>query len=114
MAGFFSRLFRVAQSEAHSVVDKLEDPIKLTEQGKRQVVKMLTDADQGTWRAARRRHELVEQALGAIQCFRRGEQYELVDGRVMMIDQFTGRSLIRVSLGTGNTLSSSIQPAQPI
>lgn len=65
--------------------------VKLTEQGKRQVVKMLTDADQGTWRAARRRHELVEQALGAIQCFRRGEQYELVDGRVMMIDQFTGR-----------------------
>lgn len=31
--GFFKRLFRVAESEAHSVVDKLEDPIKMTEQG---------------------------------------------------------------------------------
>ena len=31
--GLFSRLFKVAESEAHSVVDKMEDPIKMTEQG---------------------------------------------------------------------------------
>lgn len=29
----FSRLFKVGQSEAHAVIDKLEDPIKMTEQG---------------------------------------------------------------------------------
>jgi phage shock protein A len=29
----FSRLFKIGQSEAHNIVDKLEDPIKLTEQG---------------------------------------------------------------------------------
>lgn len=33
MASVFRRIFKVAQSEAHSVIDKLEDPIKLTEQG---------------------------------------------------------------------------------
>ena len=33
MAGIFSRLFKIGQSEAHSAVDKMEDPIKLTEQG---------------------------------------------------------------------------------
>jgi phage shock protein A len=33
MAGFFSRLFKIGQAEAHSAIDKLEDPIKLTEQG---------------------------------------------------------------------------------
>jgi len=33
MFNFFKRLFKVAQSEAHSAVSKLEDPIKLTEQG---------------------------------------------------------------------------------
>ena len=33
MAGVFSRLFKLGQAEAHSMVDKLEDPIKLTEQG---------------------------------------------------------------------------------
>lgn len=31
--GFFSRLFRIGKAEAHSLVDKLENPIKLTEQG---------------------------------------------------------------------------------
>jgi len=29
----FKRIFRVGQAEAHSLVDKLEDPIKMTEQG---------------------------------------------------------------------------------
>ncbi|UTW66467.1 PspA/IM30 family protein [bacterium SCSIO 12643] len=29
----FNRLFKIGQAEAHSAVDKLEDPIKLTEQG---------------------------------------------------------------------------------
>ncbi len=31
--GLFKRLFKIGQSEAHAVVDKLEDPVKLTEQG---------------------------------------------------------------------------------
>jgi len=31
--GIFSRLFKVGQSEAHAVIDQLEDPIKMTEQG---------------------------------------------------------------------------------
>ena len=29
----FQRLFKVTQSEAHAVIDKIEDPIKMTEQG---------------------------------------------------------------------------------
>lgn len=31
--GIIARLFKVGQAEAHALVDKLEDPIKLTEQG---------------------------------------------------------------------------------
>lgn len=30
---FFKRLFKIGESEAHAVLDKLEDPIKMTEQG---------------------------------------------------------------------------------
>ncbi|NTW48235.1 MAG: PspA/IM30 family protein [Chlorobiales bacterium] len=30
---FFKRIFKIGQSEAHSLADKLEDPIKMTEQG---------------------------------------------------------------------------------
>ena len=37
----FKRLFKIGQAEAHSVIDKLEDPIKLTEQGIRDMKKDL-------------------------------------------------------------------------
>lgn len=43
----FSRIFRVFQSEAHSAVDKLEDPIKMTEQGIRDLKTDLQDAMRG-------------------------------------------------------------------
>jgi len=41
---FFSRLFKIGQSEAHSLVDKLEDPIKLTEQGIRDLKEDLDES----------------------------------------------------------------------
>lgn len=37
----FKRLFRIGDSEAHAVLDKLEDPIKMTEQGIRDLKKDL-------------------------------------------------------------------------
>lgn len=42
MPSVFSRLFKVAQAEGHAVVDKLEDPIKMTEQGIRALKKDLS------------------------------------------------------------------------
>ncbi len=44
MAGIFQRIFKVGQSEAHAVIDKLEDPIKMTEQGIRDLKNDLQDA----------------------------------------------------------------------
>ena len=41
---FFSRIFRIGQAEAHSVIDKFEDPIKMTEQGIRDLKKDLQGA----------------------------------------------------------------------
>ncbi len=40
----FKRLFKVGQAEAHAMVDKFEDPIKLTEQGIRDLKKDLQNA----------------------------------------------------------------------
>ncbi len=40
----FSRIFKFFQSEAHSVVDQLEDPIKMTEQGIRDLKTDLSSA----------------------------------------------------------------------
>ena len=41
---FFSRIFKIGQSEVHSAIDKFEDPIKLTEQGIRDLKKDLQEA----------------------------------------------------------------------
>ncbi|MCP4627339.1 MAG: PspA/IM30 family protein, partial [bacterium] len=40
----FKRIFKVTQAEAHAVVDKIEDPIKMTEQGIRDLKKDLEAA----------------------------------------------------------------------
>lgn len=40
----FKRVFKVGQSEAHAVIDKLEDPIRMTEQGIRDLKKDLQQA----------------------------------------------------------------------
>lgn len=40
----FKRLFKVTQAEAHAVVDKIEDPIRMTEQGIRDLKKDLQGA----------------------------------------------------------------------
>ncbi len=39
--GVFKRLFKVGQAEAHSAIDKMENPIKMTEQGIRDLKKDL-------------------------------------------------------------------------
>jgi phage shock protein A len=41
MSGLFSRVLRLGKSEAHAVMDKFEDPIKMTEQGIRELKKDL-------------------------------------------------------------------------
>ncbi|BAV04971.1 phage shock protein A (PspA) family protein [Filimonas lacunae] len=40
----FKRLFRIGQAEIHAAVEKMEDPIKMTEQGLRELRKDLADA----------------------------------------------------------------------
>ena len=42
--GIFQRMFRVGQAEVHAAIDKIEDPIRLTEQGIRDLKKDLNNA----------------------------------------------------------------------
>ena len=44
MANVFKRLFKFGQSEAHSALDRFEDPIKMTEQGIRDLKKDLENS----------------------------------------------------------------------
>jgi phage shock protein A len=44
MSGLFERLFKTGQAEAHALVNKLEDPIKMSEQAIRDLKKDLQDS----------------------------------------------------------------------
>ena len=44
MVSIFRRMFKVAEANAHTALDNLEDPIKMTEQGIRDLKKNLQAA----------------------------------------------------------------------
>ncbi|MDP6113518.1 MAG: PspA/IM30 family protein, partial [Planctomycetota bacterium] len=44
MASIFSRFFKIGQAKVHSTIDKMEDPITMSEQGIRDLKKDLQDA----------------------------------------------------------------------
>ncbi len=64
--------------------------IRLTAKG-RAKVKEQGELLPGIWRAASRNIELVEQALTAREFYHLGKQYVIQDGKVTIVDEFTGR-----------------------
>lgn len=64
----------------------------LTEAGK-QRLSQLVDGLEAVWNGRRRREELVRQALSALYLFSRDQDYLVRDGRVQIVDEFTGRVL---------------------
>ncbi len=78
------------EQDRHYLVDTLRKRVKLTTAGRAHLGAMVTD---GNWATARRAEELVRQALVAEHCYIRGQQYEIVDGRVVIVDEYTGRFL---------------------
>ncbi len=64
--------------------------IDLTESGHQKLEQL--SGPSGFWKGRRRREELVTQALSARWCYVRDEQYLVThDGKVQIIDEFTGR-----------------------
>ena len=53
MSGLFQRLFKTGQAEAHALVDKFEDPIKMSEQAIRDLKKALQESKTDGTRAPR-------------------------------------------------------------
>ena len=73
-------------------VDKQVRHVEMTQRGRRKLADMADDS--GFWKGARRREELVVQALSARHCFHKDEHY-LIDpeGKILIIDEFTGRTM---------------------
>ena len=71
-------------------IDKRYREVDLKETG-RQRLAGLTASLGGIWAGARRREELVVQAIVARELFIRDEHYVIDDGKVVIVDDFTGR-----------------------
>lgn len=72
------------------VVDRQEREIELSERGK---ARLAERGDQlgGIWRSRIRREEAASQALAAVHFFQRDVHYLVRDGKVQIIDEYTGR-----------------------
>jgi len=74
--------------------------IDLTDAGKQ----VLAEAGQelgGTWRSAVRREEAARQALTADYLFKRDEHYLVADGKIQIVDEYTGRIMADRSWNEG-------------
>ncbi|MBS0197670.1 MAG: hypothetical protein JSR77_13025, partial [Planctomycetes bacterium] len=54
---------------------------------------MLSHGGEAIWKATRRGEELVRQALVARHCYIHQQQYQIVEGKVVIVDEYTGRFL---------------------
>jgi preprotein translocase subunit SecA len=78
---------------ADYTVDYLRRKVDLTRRGKHRCVQMFETQSDAIWRATRRAEELVRQALVAKHCYLNGHQYQIVDGQIVIVDEYTGRFL---------------------
>ncbi len=77
-------------------IDHVKRKAELKRRGEHRLGQMFDELASGgepLWRATRRAEELVRQALVARHCYRYGQQYHIVDGRVVIVDEYTGRFL---------------------
>lgn len=73
-------------------VDPRYREIELTEAG-REKISARSFSLNGFWRGMHRREEWVRQALSAREFFLRDKQYVVADGRLIIVDEFTGRPM---------------------
>jgi preprotein translocase subunit SecA len=71
-------------------VDIRYQEVELTEAGKQRLAQLSAGLG-GLWRGARRSRELAVKALTAKELYRRDHQYVVEDGKVVIVDEFTGR-----------------------
>jgi len=80
------------EPEADYRADVRYREVELTETGRRKLAGRCASLP-GFWRGEGRRTELVRTALVAREFFRRDQQYILADGKVVIVDESTGRPM---------------------
>ncbi len=78
------------EAEADYFVSKEERRVYLTARGSLRVADFAATLS-ANWRGAVSREELARQALTALRLFNRDEHYVVADGKVKIVDEYTGR-----------------------
>ena len=76
--------------QSHYRLDERYREVDLTDAGRERVAE-LTGQLGGVWGGRRRSEEIVLQALTARELYLRDRQYVIQDGKVVIVDEFTGR-----------------------
>ena len=71
-------------------VDKKYREVHLTAAGKKHIACLAADA-RGLWTGTRRREELIVQALTVQEFYLKDKHYVIDDGKIVIVDEFTGR-----------------------
>jgi len=83
-------LARGMQPDMHYRFLSTERRFELTPSG-REYLERQTQGRGGVWESRIRREESARQALSALHLFLRGDQYLIVEGKVQIVDEYTGR-----------------------
>ena len=83
---------RQLECDADYLVHERERRIELTADGQGRLAGFVHEMV-GVWASPRARRELIEQALSALHLFERDQQYVVLDNKVQIVDEFTGRIL---------------------
>lgn len=89
----FDRILEFARSLEDSrdfTIDRQSKTLELTDNGKDKISEQ-AEAYEVQWMGTRRREELLTQALTALHLFKRDQDYLIMDGKVQIIDEYTGR-----------------------
>lgn len=78
------------QEDKHYQIDTRERQIYFTDSGKDELRELTEELD-GIWRGRQRREELTLKALSALLLFHKDKHYIINDGKVQIVDEFTGR-----------------------
>ncbi len=80
------------QDGVHFTVDLRERRVEISDRGSDKLTELTTGMDK-IWTGIRRREELARQALTARYLYRRDHHYLVSDGKVVIIDENTGRPM---------------------
>jgi preprotein translocase subunit SecA len=67
-----------------------EHNVELTEQGRRHLTS-LAEPYGGIWIGIRRREDLIQRALSALHLYKKDKQYIVRNGKIQIVDEYTGR-----------------------